>query len=841
MLTGTIIVAFCIVVLFVVSYAMIYQITREKALERLQENVTTVMEEVHTSLDKDSKVLNAAAQIISNVDLSDKAAIGDTLRSVDPLAQTMTLIVLLPDETLVFPDGNTMDVSGKPDMDFETLAAMGEHISDRVTSVRDDSLVLRHMVPVVQNGKTAAILYGVIQLSTFPDNLSIRNIYHGRASYYIIDTRTGDFLLDTYPTHLTLPNIADMDTPDRETRGSVDWEEYTTTMMDLKAGLVVYRTPRTPGWEYMYYSPAQVNEWSISISVPESEVLATLYSVQTVFFIAAVLLVLVIVLYVVYLRRQMKKQAEAMVSNAVQQAVLEEKLHKAQAAERAKTAFLPNMSHDIRTPMNAIIGFTTLAESSIEDTIRVAEYLDKIRSSSSHLLSLINDILDMSSIESGKLKIEEKPCSFAEIFHDIRNIVQTQMDSRQLKFRMEVHHVVDEEIFCDKLHVNQILLNLLSNALKFTPAGGIVVMAVEELGEEGNGTARYALRVKDTGIGMGQEFVQHIFEPFERERTSTVSGIQGTGLGMSITKNIVEAMGGTISVETEKGVGTIFTVELTFRLQDNAERALPLSGKHTLVVTRDDNHGSFLCRMLDKLGMQAEMHPWDSHSVLQTQNEKLCDFVLLDDDGEDDSSMEFIQLLHGAKRPPMQIYFIDDRPDLAHAAREAGVAEVCRKPVFLSELREALLAAAAAEKASEETKIEDQIKHLAGTRLLLVEDNELNQEIAVTILEEYGFVIETADDGVEAVEKVSNSQPGYYALVLMDIQMPVMNGYEAARSIRALKNHQLSKIPIVAMTANAFEEDKRKALDSGMNDHVAKPIDVDRLLSVLVEILDGQN
>lgn len=390
-------------------------------------------------------------------------------------------------------------------------------------------------------------------------------------------------------------------------------------------------------------------------------------------------------------------------------AILEDALAQANRANEAKSVFLSNMSHDIRTPMNAIVGFTTLAASRIDQPEKVQEYLDKIRSSSTHLLSLINDILDMSRIESGKVSLDEQPCNLPALLDDLYSIIQAETSARQLYFSINTDEVRHPDVLCDRLRINQVLLNLLGNALKFTHPGGFIKVTVTELPGAPVNYSRYRFIVSDTGIGMSPEFVEHIFDPFERERTSTISGIQGTGLGMAITKNLVDMMHGTISVESEKDKGTVFTVDLMLQLA-NADATA---------------HAS------------KTFHHVEPH----------------------------------------------------HSMR--------------------------------------------GSRILLVDDNDLNREIAITLLEDEGFVVEYAVDGQQAVDALKAAGPDHFQLVLMDVQMPVMNGYEATKAIRKLPDKTLANIPILAMTADAFEEDRQKALRSGMDGHLTKPLEIDKLFEAL--------
>ena len=385
---------------------------------------------------------------------------------------------------------------------------------------------------------------------------------------------------------------------------------------------------------------------------------------------------------------------------------------KAEESSRAKSTFLSNMSHDIRTPMNAIIGYTDLALREGVGEGEMREYLQKIRSSSQHLLALINDVLEMSRIESGKMDLELAETDLVRTMDEVRDMFHTQMETKGITYTVESHGVTNRRVLCDKNRLNRVLLNLLSNAYKFTPEGGRVSLTLTQTGATEE-TGSYELRVKDSGIGMSPEFAARVFEAFERERTSTVSGIQGTGLGMAITKSIVDLMGGAISVETEQGKGTEFILQVSF----------PLAG----------------------------------------------------DAGEPDDS-----------------------------------------PASTGERQEA---------------------DFSDKKLLLAEDNEINREIATLILEEAGFTLDTAENGQIALEKVKNSKPGGYDAVLMDIQMPVMDGYEASRAIRALDNPALSGIPIIALSANAFSEDIRAAKEAGMNGHIAKPIDIANLMETLADIL----
>ena len=524
-----------------------------------------------------------------------------------------------------------------------------------------------------------------------------------------------------------------------------------------------------------------------------------------------------------------------------QNTLLESALSQANRASKAKSVFLSNMSHDIRTPMNAIVGFTNLAITHADQPEQVEEYLKKIQTSGNHLLSLINDILDMSHIESGKIHLEEKPCSLPDILYSLRNILQADIHAKQLELQIDTVDVLDENIYCDNLRLNQVLLNLLSNSVKYTRAGGTVSLRITEKPGAPSGYAIYEFCIKDNGIGMSPDFVEHIFEPFERERNSTISKIQGTGLGMSITKNIVDMMNGAISVKSEKDVGTEFTVTFTFRLhaEEPESLAIPeLQNCKALVVDDDFNTCDSISYMLGQLGIQAEWTLSGKEAVLRSHQAVtrgtdysvyIVDWLLPDMNG-----VEVTRRIRKetGENVPIIILTAYDWSDIETEAKEAGVTAFCGKPLFLSELSSCLrsiLHPQEAKKAKKET-----LDRHTG-RILLAEDVEMNQEIAVAILENAGFSVDVAEDGSIALEMVRKSEPGYYQAVLMDVQMPVMDGYEATQHIRKLENPELASIPIIAMTANAFTEDREAALKCGMNGHIAKPIDV----QVLFETLDA--
>ncbi len=569
------------------------------------------------------------------------------------------------------------------------------------------------------------------------------------------------------------------------------------------------------------------------------------YGMAVLLFVCLFAIVCLVLLFRMHSQKLLEKRIQEISEQyKIKEQELSDALDLADQANRAKTVFLNNMSHDIRTPMNAIIGFTALASAHLDNTERTKDYLSKIAQSSDHLLSLINDVLDMSRIESGNVTIEEKPEDLAEILHGLRNIIQADVHAKQLELFIDTVDVTEENIRCDKLRLNQILLNLLSNSIKFTDPGGTVSLRVTQKPSPHEGCGTYEFRVKDTGIGMSPEFAKTIFEPFTRERTSTVSGIQGTGLGMSITKNIVDMMHGTIEVHSQPGKGTEFIIELEFKIGGETQVLsviTELKGKRGLVVDDDVISCQSVSKMLRQFGLRSEWTMYGKEAVVRAE-EALdigdpYEVYIIDWSMPDMNGIETVRQIRRVigQDAPIILLSAYDWSDIEHEARAAGVTDLISKPLFASDLHQAL--ARTTGQVQEETD-ETAEQNFEGKRLLLAEDNELNREIAIELLSSLGFTVETAENGREAYEMVRDAEPGRYDLILMDVQMPVMDGYEATQKIRSLEDTVHSRVPIIAMTANAFEEDKRKAMASGMDGHLAKPIDMELMTALLKKILN---
>ncbi len=588
---------------------------------------------------------------------------------------------------------------------------------------------------------------------------------------------------------------------------------------------------------YGYYSFLPRSGWSLVVTVPFDTIMGTMEKTanRVTFggiFVMMLMVIVLAVIFVIFIRQRNTS--------------LKLNMQRIEAEERnlAKSTFLSSMSHDIRTPMNAIIGFTNLALRQ-ENSPRVQEYLSKISTSSNHLLSLINDVLDMSRIESGKMNIEWTKCNLSEILHGLQTIMQGQVTAKQQHLHMDVLDVVNENVWCDKMRMNQVLLNFLSNAVKFTPAGGSITVSLAQKKCEREGYGMYEFRVKDTGIGMTEEFAKKVFEPFEREKSETVNKIQGTGLGMSIAKNIIDMMGGTVRVETALHKGTEFIVNVELKIQEEMDEVdsselEKLSSLKAMVVDDDFAACDGIIKSLHRFGMDAEWSMSGREALLRIKQSRELDksynVFIIDWQLPDLNGLEVIRQIRRISDEDIPVILMSSYSwsDIENEAEEVGVSAFCSKPIFMSDLQRTLIDVLSRE--AEEDK-GDPLERFKGSRLLLVEDNELNREIATEILQEYDFIVEDAENGKVAVDKVAAAEAGYYDVVLMDIQMPVMDGYEATKEIRGLPDEQVAAVPILAMTANAFEEDKRNALEAGMNGHIAKPIDVNVLLEVLNETL----
>lgn len=589
-------------------------------------------------------------------------------------------------------------------------------------------------------------------------------------------------------------------------------------------------------YQQLYCSSLPNSEWYLVAVMPYgvlNDSISELSDIRqyTILEACGFILAGILVIFILYFRmsQQQLKELDKAKKEAIQ-------------ANRAKSEFLSNMSHDIRTPMNGIVGMTAIAIANINDTIRVRDCLGKISLSSKHLLGLINDVLDMSKIESGKLTLNVHQLSLCETMESIVNIVQPQIKAKKQHFDIFINRIQTEDVYCDGVRLNQVLINLLSNAIKFTPENGSIRVYLEqESSPLGEHYIRCHFRVKDDGIGMTKEFQEQIFEKFAREQKEQVHKTEGTGLGMAITKYIVDTMGGNIQVNSKPGEGTEFHIILDLEKAFTKEEDMILPSWNILVVDNNEDLCQSAVLSLEEIGIHAE---WalDGKSAVEKVKKRheehnnyhivLLDWKMPDMDGL--QTMKEIRKQVG-DQIPILIISAYDWSDIEDEALAAGASGFISKPLFKSNLFLGL-SRFMLDETEENVQKEQKQKSFIGKRILLAEDNDLNWEIAEDILSEAGFELERAENGQICVDMFQKSELGYYDIILMDIRMPVMNGYDAAKTIRALQRKDIN-LPIIAMTADAFSDDIQRALESGMNEHVSKPIDVDRLIQILAKYL----
>lgn len=518
--------------------------------------------------------------------------------------------------------------------------------------------------------------------------------------------------------------------------------------------------------------------------------------------------------------------------------VLKDEIDSAERANKAKSVFLSNMSHDIRTPLNAIIGYTTIASECIDKKEKVSEYLSKILSSGNLLLRLINDILDMSSIESGKFSLNESEVDLSEVLHGIKTIVFGEIGGKKLEFDIDISGIKHEQVCCDRMRLEQLLLNLITNSVKFTHENGKISVVITEHKTEDKDISNYEIIVRDNGIGMSQSFLNKMFEPFERERTSTVSKTEGTGLGLAISKKIIDMAGGTINVKSKQGEGSEFTVHLPFKIiEDSNQSEVIQDFDGTITVLSKGASKRNIDSALSKLGKV-----YESIDTLDALEKSICDKIgntdrriiaVIDEDEIYDNE----RLLKIIDNEEVSVIIIgSDITKFKDNHLSEKVSEICEKPVLTSELRDALICVIGkADSEHDLSSLNSCYDVLQGKRILIADDSKINCEIVKIMLSQYNITVDMVENGRQAIEAVKTAQP-CYDLVLMDIEMPVMDGCECARKIRDM-GFDREKLPIIALTANVFSEDHISSVENCMNEYMTKPFDINNLLKVLYKFL----
>ncbi|MCI8449069.1 MAG: response regulator [Eubacterium sp.] len=704
-----------------------------------------------------------------------------------------------------------------------------------LVAVVPDAVIMKHGEEILNSSRTFMVLFG----SVFAVTVMI--IYMGRISYRkilqkeedvqhrerlcsILANSTNDvyvmFTTDDYSVEYVSPNIERLfGIKEDEVKGDI--RMLNRVFSDNKAEDIYDSIKGLAVGESITYEGERVNK----LDGEHRWFLETVYKTQangSTRFVA------------VLSDRTHEQQSKKMLMDA---------LEIAKSANESKSVFLSNMSHDIRTPMNAIVGFSTLLQRDAHDPDRVYEYTRKISSSSQHLLGLINDVLDMSKIESGKTTLNISEISLAEVVDELGAMMQVQAKAKHQDFRIYVYDVCNEEILGDRLRINQILINILSNAVKYTPDGGKIEMSVRQLPQHTKNYARFRFVIKDNGIGMSEEYLETIFQPFSRESSKKTAGIQGTGLGMAITKNLIDLMGGTISVESELDHGSTFTLVLELRIKEqnvDPEFWIKHGVTHLLVVDDEEEICLGVQKTMTGTGVNIQYALGGQEAVAMAEGAEAdgrgFDLVIIDWQMPDISGIETARRIRKIvpSNVPIMILTAYDISSIEEEGTKAGVDGFLQKPFFLSNFKMIVDSMkGTGEEAQSKFGPDDEEITLEGMHILAAEDIELNAEILMELLKIAGATCEWAGNGQEALEMFEQSEPGHYDLILMDVQMPVMNGYDATRAIRGCSHPQAETVPIIAMTANTFSEDVKDALDAGMNAHVGKPVDMNLLKAVI--------
>lgn len=629
-----------------------------------------------------------------------------------------------------------------------------------------------------------------------------------------------------------------------ETNGQTPEEFITEFEAAMQAGSDYSTMVQISGVrQHMYASSLPNSVWYLVTLMPYGSLNESVKTLGARFMTAstAVCAVILLTLIAMFLRYFTMNRAQVKELEQARQEA-EEARQEAEIASKSKSEFLSNMSHDIRTPMNAIVGMTAIATAHMDDPVQVQNCLRKITMSSRHLLGLINDVLDMSKIESGKMTLNEELVSLRDVMESMVSIVQPQVKAKHQKFNISIFNILSENVHCDSVRLNQVLLNLLSNAIKFTPENGSIDVSLhEEPSPRGEEYVRILIQVKDTGIGMSEEFRQHIFESFAREDNKRIHRTEGTGLGMAITKYIVDAMKGEITVESQQGAGTEFKVVLDLMKAEERVEDMVLPDWVMLVVDDDQQLCESTVDSLRSIGIRAEwvLDGEDAVKMATRHHKQHNDYhvILLDWKLPD---MDGIQTARELRRQlgndvPILLMSAYDWTEIEDEARAAGISGFLMKPLFRSTLFYGLKPYMGAE--DDKPAIEEDKLTFSNKRILVAEDNELNWEIANELLRDLGLELDWAENGEVCTDLFQSSEPGCYDAILMDIRMPIMDGYEATDAIRAMDRPD-ANLPIIAMTADAYSDDIQKCLSHGMNAHVAKPIDIDEVARILKRYLN---
>ena len=839
----TILLSFCILGAVVLSVERKISVQMsEAAIESLSEKLELLKGTIQAILYKEAEFQSLLATEVALLDQPE-----DFIRS-DHMNKTMVKMSLIP-------AGKTKGVSStgetfrEDSLDFsagnlvEGLPISEAYVNDMGT------WAYTMKSPVVQNGRETAMLYVEYIFDTLDEALPDK-FYNSNALLYIMDSKTERFVLKPKGVG------------DREA-GSLDLQDFyrANRILEPEIQEEVAQGIRA-GHDLMFYHDVRGRDsliylWSVNhasmyligyvpVEAIQKEGDAVNQNILIVIIVTLSAFVICCVMYYLNNRQQNRLRMEREKEREIHNKQLTEALQAAQIASKSKTMFLSNMSHDIRTPMNAILGFTVLLAKDAQNVDKVREYTKKINSSGRHLLSLINDVLDVSKIESGKVVLSIGEFTLNSMISSVDTMIRPMARAKGQKFDVVVTGIRNECLIGDETRLNQVLINLLSNAVKYTQEGGTIWLRLIGLSQRSRQYEHIRIEVEDNGYGMTPEYLEVVFDAFTRAENSTTNKVQGTGLGMAITKNIIELMGGTIDVASEVGHGTIFTAELELRIPDvmSQEQFWQEHGIMKILTVDDEEQ---ICRNIEMLMKDVGVHTDFAYSgkqavekVKQTLADGSCyDVSLLDWNMPEMDGIETARQMRAITKQQIPILFLTayDWDEIEEEAYAAGIDGFLAKPFFVSALKEKLQDIHAKREGKEKLPEEAVVSSLKGRHFLIAEDNEINSEILLELLHIDGADGEVAENGQLAVELFLAADAGHFDAVLMDVQMPVMNGYEATRCIRSMERADAKTIPIIAMTANAFAEDMKDAKDAGMNDHIAKPIDMEIIRKTLSRYL----
>ena len=834
----SILLIFCVLGMVVLTVAQrLSQEMTDSAIQNLSESLDLIQSTIEAILKNEAEFQTLVAKEIAKVEAPE-----EYIRSYEKNRTMVKLSLIMA--------GKSEGVSNTGEVFSET--GLNFSAGGTVAGLPVSQSYVNHMgawaytikSPVIKDGQEIASLY-VEYIYDSLDNSLPDGFYNKQATLYIMDAESERFVLK--PKGMGMRSAGHLNLTDFYRANDIQdpglREEIDLCLEESRDILFEHDIRNARALNYMW----AVNDGTIFLVgyVPIEAIQQEGRTVnQNIFFVIVVMLVaflLCCTLYYFSQRQQNRLRREREAEREVHNKQLAEALQAAQIASKSKTTFLSNMSHDIRTPMNAVIGFTTLLARDAENPAKVREYTRKIMASGQHLLSLINDILDVSKIESGKVVLNYEKFTLSALVSSVDAIIQPMAKAKGQSFHVEVTGIRHEYLIGDEMRLNQILINLLSNAVKYTQEGGSIWFRIIGQKQRSSQYERIRIEVEDNGYGMTPEYLTTIFDAFTRAENSTTNKVQGTGLGMAITKSIVELMGGSIDVSSQMGKGSLFQVEVEFRIPEEqaCRHFWEKNGiARVLVVENSSEALENIQVLLEESGVQVDGVPSVAEALRLLEDGAESQLALLDLEQPEGEHCPVGALREALpERVPLILLAGETAPEL-DAAPQLKSTAILPKPFFVSALQEKIQelesgsGAAAAEQTEENS--------LAGMRFLVAEDNEINAEILGELLQVEGATCEVTEDGRQVLERFQQAAPGEFDAILMDVQMPVMNGYDATRAIRALAREDARKLPIIAMTANAFAEDEKAALEAGMDAHVAKPIDIELLKRVIRQYVRGK-